>query len=74
MVPVFITHEHVGKTFGVFTAIEVKAPGGQLTPDQKNFLSVMASRGAITGVARSVEDAVRIVRTWEYREAMTNGD
>lgn len=64
LVPVFVTHEMVGKTLGVFTVIEVKTPTGRVTTEQKHFLSVMAGRGAITGVARSVENAARIVQVW----------
>lgn len=41
--------------------IEVKNETGKLRPEQKNFIENMQSRGALAGVARSVEDAMRIV-------------
>lgn len=41
--------------------IEIKAAGDRLTQDQAKFLEVMRQRGALTGVARSVEDALSIV-------------
>ncbi len=67
VVPVFITHDMVGRTLGVFTSIEVKTPAGRVTAEQEQFLSVMSGRGALAGVARSVEDAVRIVQALGYR-------
>jgi hypothetical protein len=41
--------------------IEVKNETGKLRPEQKKFIEQMQSRGALAGVARSVEDAMRIV-------------
>ena len=41
--------------------IEVKNETGKLRPDQKKFIENMQSRGALAGVARSVEDAMEIV-------------
>ena len=60
---VMITTEMVGTRVGVFTAIEVKKPGQNPKPHQVNFLSQMRSRGALAGVARSPEDAVRILNS-----------
>jgi hypothetical protein len=62
VVPVFITPDMVGKTIGVFTALEVKRPGGKPTKDQENFLAVMRARGCFAGVARSVDDAFKIIK------------
>ena len=45
----------------VFVAIEVKAEKGRLTKEQRQFLSVVAAAGGLAGVARSVEDAERII-------------
>ncbi len=42
--------------------IEVKTPSGRLSSCQKNFLEQMRNYGAIAGVARSVDDAVRIIQ------------
>lgn len=41
--------------------IEVKAPGGRLRKEQKNFLDRVQSMGLRAGVARSVEDAIQII-------------
>ena len=42
--------------------IEVKNEVGRLREDQKRFLAAMKSAGAIVGVARSPEDALKIIR------------
>lgn len=42
--------------------IEVKTPSGHLSKDQKHFLEQMQNYGAIAGVARSVDDAIKIIR------------
>lgn len=42
--------------------IEVKTPTGRATPQQIAFLDAMRKRGAIAGVARSVADALQLVR------------
>lgn len=41
--------------------IEVKNETGKLRPEQEKFIEQMKKRGALAGVARSVEDAMRIV-------------
>ena len=41
--------------------IEVKNKTGKLRPEQKIFIEQMKKRGALAGVARSVEDAMEIV-------------
>lgn len=47
---------------GIALAIEVKAPGKKPTAQQIAWLAHYKSRGAIVGVAESVEDAMRIIR------------
>ena len=47
---------------GKFLAIEVKRPYGKPTKDQRRFLDAVITAGGIAGVARSVEDAVEIIR------------
>lgn len=42
--------------------IEVKNIMGRVRPEQQNFIEKMRSYGALTGVARSVEDARRIIQ------------
>lgn len=58
---VTVTPQMVGRKIGVFTCIEVKKPGEKPKKHQENFLAQMRSRGAIAGVARSPEEAVRII-------------
>jgi len=42
--------------------IEVKAGRDRLRPEQQTFLDAMRARGAIAGVARSVDDARQLLR------------
>jgi hypothetical protein len=58
---VTITPEMVGQQVAVFTSIEVKTPTGRLRPEQQQWLDAVQAAGGIAGVARSVEDALRIV-------------
>jgi len=41
--------------------IETKNESGRLRPEQKNFLNLMRSMGYIAGVARSVDEAVKLI-------------
>ena len=41
--------------------IEVKNETGKVRPEQEKFIEQMKKRGALAGVARSVEDAMEIV-------------
>ena len=58
-----ITPEMVGKTIGIATFIEVKTANGKAREDQKTFLAAMKKRGAISGIARSVEDFKELLNT-----------
>jgi hypothetical protein len=58
--PITITPDMVGQTLAVFTAIEVKAPAGRVSMRQERFLDAVSRVGGFAGVARSVEDAMRI--------------
>ena len=42
--------------------IEVKKPGGKVRPEQENFIKKMNARGAIAGIARSPEDAIKLIK------------
>lgn len=42
--------------------IEVKLPGENPRPDQRKFLDAMTAKGAIAGVAHSVDEALEIIR------------
>ena len=41
--------------------LEIKTPTGKPSTEQKNFLEKMREYGAISGIARSVEDARKII-------------
>jgi hypothetical protein len=56
-----ITPDMVGQQVAVFTSIEVKTPTGRIRPEQQAWLETIQAAGGIAGVARSVEDALRIV-------------
>lgn len=61
--PVTITPDMVGRTLGVFTAIEVKKPtGSRISQDQKNFIAAIINSGGYAGVARSPEEALEIIK------------
>jgi len=62
VVPMVITPEMVGKQIAVAGFIEVKNKTRKATPAQLNFIEQMQSIGARAGVARSVEDAIQILR------------
>lgn len=59
--PIIITPNMVGKKIGVFVAIEVKKPKLNAKEHQAKYLKAMKSYGAIVGVARSPEDAIKIL-------------
>lgn len=46
---------------GVFVGIEVKTPGVRVTPEQKAFLDAARSRGCITGVVYSADEAMALL-------------
>ena len=50
---------------GRFIAIEVKTSTGRVSDKQENFLRVIRENGGIAGVARSVEDARKIIESRE---------
>ncbi len=45
---------------GKFFALEVKRPGGKVTPEQTAFLEVVKSHGHIGEVVYSLQDVIRI--------------
>jgi len=58
---VTITPDMVGQKVAVFASIEVKTPTGRLTPEQQIWLDAVQAAGGVAGIARSVEDAQRIL-------------
>jgi len=61
-VPRFITADDVGATIAQYVGIEIKAGADRLRDGQPEFIDAVNRSGGRAGVARSVEDAVRIVR------------
>lgn len=53
--PVEITPEMVGATVAVFTAVEVKTPGVQLSTEQDKFIKIVRSHGGFALMARGVD-------------------
>lgn len=59
--PVEITQDMVGQHVAVFTAIEVKTETGKPTDSQQYFIARVKADGGYAGVARSVEDGMRVI-------------
>lgn len=65
--PVVITPEMVGRTVGVFTALEVKEPGWHLTPgDQRGqaqlrFINLIRSVGGFAGFVTDPAEVAGII-------------
>ena len=57
-----VTPEMIGQDLAVFTSIEVKTNTGQLSKYQHNWLQAVKSAGGIVGVARTVRDALEILK------------
>lgn len=47
---------------GIFIAIEVKTKTGRVSDKQQNFISQVIASGGRAGVARSADDALKIIR------------
>jgi len=59
---IVVTPEMVGQRIAVFTSIEVKTSTGRLAPAQRAWLAAVHGAGGIAGVARSVTDALAILK------------
>lgn len=53
--------EHIGARMAVFVGVEVKSETGRQTVEQRQFLAMLAKRGALAGIARSVDEAIDII-------------
>lgn len=66
--PVLITPDMVGKTIGVFTAVEVKEENWTFNPKdkreaaQKNFIDFVTARGGLAGFCNNVDTLLRIIK------------
>lgn len=58
---VTITPAMVGRRLAVFTAIEVKAPGGRASVEQVAFINAVNAAGGLAGLADSIPKALAIV-------------
>lgn len=58
---VTVTPEMVGRQLAVFIGVECKTNKGRATEEQESFLHMLEQRGALAGIARSVDDAKRII-------------
>jgi hypothetical protein len=58
---VTITSDMVGKQIAQFIGIEVKTPVGRLQPGQGIFIGNVNEAGGIAGIARSPEEARRLI-------------
>ena len=56
-----ITPDMVGRTVAVFTAIEIKTPTGRASEQQQRFIAMVKNHGGIAGIARSVDDAAKLL-------------
>jgi hypothetical protein len=61
--PRLITAEDAGKTMAIFTAVEVKAPGGRVTVEQRQFLAVVEKSGGIASEVYSLGEADMLFRS-----------
>jgi len=57
-----ITPEMIGQEIAQFVSIEIKTESGKLTNVQHNWLQKVKSSGGIVGVARTVKDALQILK------------
>jgi hypothetical protein len=60
--PVIITPDMVGKPAALFVAIETKTARGRATPEQQHFVDTVKAAGGCAGIARTIEQAVAILR------------
>jgi len=61
--PLTITLEMIGQKVALASFLEVKDAKRKPTPEQLNFLEQMTQLGARAGIARSVDDAIKILRS-----------
>jgi hypothetical protein len=62
--PVTVTQDMVGERLAVFTAVELKVGRTATTEAQDRFLARVREAGGVAGLARSVADAVELLRAW----------
>lgn len=60
-IPVIITPEMVGMRFARYVCCEVKTATGRPSPEQITYIEFVRDSGGLAGIARSPEDALRIL-------------
>lgn len=60
---VTITRDMVGQDVAVFVALELKTKTGRISKEQDNFLQAVHDAGGIAGIARSPEEAQKIIES-----------
>lgn len=68
--PIVVTQEMVGRTLGVWLAVEAKAPGKTATDRQDQFIEQITSRG---GQGHVIDDA-QVLKELLEREHGQQGD
>ena len=58
-----ITPDMVGQKIAVFTALEVKTTKGKSTPEQIAFIDCVRKFGGISGIVKSVDDALAVLKS-----------
>ena len=56
-----VTEEMVGQEIAQFAAVEVKTPRGRVKAEQQQFINHVLSAGGVAGVARSVDEAQKLL-------------
>ena len=57
-----VTPEMVGKKLAVCAFLEVKKPGGRTSRAQEKMHAFLHEAGAVGGIARSAEEAIKLLR------------
>lgn len=47
---------------GRFLAVEVKTTTGRIRPEQQRFIDAVIAAGGVAGIARSAEDALKLIQ------------
>ena len=56
-----ITEDMVGTNIAQFISLEVKTNTGRISKIQQNWLTLIKNSGGISGVVRSIDDAIKIL-------------
>jgi hypothetical protein len=56
-----VTEDMVGQEIAQFAAVEVKTLRGRVRPEQQQFINHVLSAGGVAGIARSVDEAQKLL-------------